>query len=77
MDVAQMQAQARYWQAIADRGRNEQAAKAKGKGYPYCQGQGQGKYKGKGKPQANLTPRDRTPRGTRAERYGVDFRGKK
>jgi len=60
MDVAQMQAQARYWQAIADRGRNEQAAKAKGKGYPYVQGQGQGqgKYKGgKGKPQATLTPR--------------------
>jgi len=58
MDVAQMQAQARYWQAIADRGRNEQAAKAKGKGYPFVQGQGQGKYKGgKGKPQATLTPR--------------------
>ena len=72
MDVAQMQAQARYWQAIADRGRNEQAAKAKGKGYPYGQGQGQGTYKGgKGKPQANLTPRDRS-RGAR-----VDMRGKK
>jgi len=53
MDVESMQAQARYWQAVADRdrGRNEAKAKAKGKGKP--------NHKGKGKA-ANLTPRERS-----------------
>jgi len=46
MDVASMQAQARYWQAVADRGRNDAKAKGKGKGKSY--------HKGKGKA-ANLT----------------------
>ena len=64
MDVASMQAQARYWQAVADRGRND--AKGKGKAYHnHGSGQGRGGGKGRGNAQkdrgrgrgaANLTP---------------------
>ena len=57
MDVESMQAQARYWQAVADRGRNE--AKAKGKGKPPSK-TGKPPHKSKGGKGANLTPRDRS-----------------
>jgi len=57
MDVESMQAQARYWQAVADRGRNEQKGKGKGKTPGKT---GKPRHKSKGGKGANLTPRDRS-----------------